>query len=131
MVQESFFYLLDLTLLNGHALYKKVTGKKISALDFQENLIDQLIAEHVQTATSPRGGRPSSHDNPTRLSGRHFPSSIPETDKKKFPTKRCHVCAHTALEAKVRKETRYECTDCDVALCVDPCFKNYHTKSRF
>lgn len=30
---------------------------------------------------------------------------------------------------RIRKETRYYCPDCDVGLCLTPCFKLYHTKA--
>nr|CAH7723801.1 unnamed protein product [Callosobruchus chinensis] len=45
-------------------------------------------------------------------------------DQQKKPTKRCHIC----YEKKVRKESRYWCSECRTGLCPAPCFGVYHTK---
>ena len=42
-------------------------------------------------------------------------------------SKRCALCSAN----KIRKDTRYYCKDCDVGLCVVPCFEYYHTKTDF
>ena len=55
--------------------------------------------------------------------GQHFPSQIPPTDKKKYPQKRCIICRGQG----VRNDTRYFCNVCHVALCKDPCFREYHS----
>ena len=43
------------------------------------------------------------------------------------PTRRCAVCSVN----KIRKDIRYYCKDCDVGLCVVPCFEYFHTKTDF
>ncbi|KAG5320835.1 PGBD4 protein, partial [Pseudoatta argentina] len=53
------------------------------------------------------------------LSARHFPS--------KLPSKRCVVCSNLSS----RKITMYICTDCVASLCVIPCFRTYHTRTRY
>ncbi|KAJ8965446.1 hypothetical protein NQ314_004136 [Rhamnusium bicolor] len=66
---------------------------------------------------------------PSGLSGRHFPEYIPETEKKVNPTRQCGVCSRMrdARGKKIRRESRYWCPQCEVALCVTPCFHIYHT----
>ena len=59
---------------------------------------------------------------------RHFPSPVPETAAQGRKTQwRCHVCATTKRRPTKRKDTRFMCTECDVALCIHPCFTEYHT----
>jgi hypothetical protein len=49
---------------------------------------------------------------------------IPPTEKKSRPTKRCVVC----YKNNKMKETGFWCSDCEASLCVEGCFKTYHTK---
>uniref|UniRef100_A0A0L8FTH1 PiggyBac transposable element-derived protein domain-containing protein n=1 Tax=Octopus bimaculoides TaxID=37653 RepID=A0A0L8FTH1_OCTBM len=42
-------------------------------------------------------------------------------------SKRCTVCKAN----EKRKETRYHCSQCDMPLCVVPCFALYHTEINF
>ena len=61
-----------------------------------------------------------------RLKGRHFADVIAATEKTEKPQKRRVVC----WKRKVRKESRYQCGQCDdrPALCSAPCIMIYHTK---
>ena len=88
----------------------------------------------------PKVERPESEDQserrnstpvpiPLRMSGRHFPEYIPATNRKMNPTKQCGVCRRVrdCNGKKIRRESRYYCPDCNVSLCVSPCFRVYHT----
>ena len=59
-----------------------------------------------------------------RLTGRHFPSTIPPTpgSRKPAPTQWCKVCLNTGR----RKDTRFQCEVCSTTLCVAPCFQRFH-----
>ena len=48
-------------------------------------------------------------------------------EKKARPTKRCVVC----YKNNRRKETVFWCPECEAALCVEECFKAFHTKLNF
>ena len=48
---------------------------------------------------------------------------IPPKKRKRYPQK---ICIHCRQNHGVRKDTRYICTLCDVALCKEPCFAEYH-----
>ena len=52
----------------------------------------------------------------------HQLSQIPATAKKKWPQKPCVYCR----KCGVRRDTRYVCTPCSVAVCND-CFTDYHS----
>ena len=75
-------------------------------------------------------GDAGSHVEPSsefdRLKGRHF-AVIPATKKTEKPQKRCVVY----WKWKVRKESSYQCGQCDdrPGLCPAPCFMISHTKA--
>ncbi|GFU00834.1 uncharacterized protein NPIL_437351 [Nephila pilipes] len=80
---------------------------------------------HVTTPRSAKRQKLQS-DCPLRLTGRHFPDLVPSTSSEKNTSRKCIVCS----KAKVRRETRYQCNECDVVLCVQHCFRNYHTADK-
>lgn len=89
-----------------------------------------MVEKYHSQRPSTSGGRKSS-DNPLRLTERHFIRSVPQTEAQKFRTRRkCFVCAHSTIRPKQRKDTKYMCTSCNVALCLEPCFEDYHTKKK-
>jgi len=65
--------------------------------------------------------------NVPQLLERHFPERILTKKKKARPTKRCVVC----YKNNRRKETVFWCLECEAALCVEECFKAFHTKLNF
>lgn len=127
--KKIFFHLLELALWNAFVLFKKTGGRK-NALDFRIAVIEKMTAKHHREEFSPKAsGCPSTSTNLSRLTGQHFPSLIPPTAKKQNPTRMCGMCSRVrdVKGKKTRRESRYMCEDCDVALCVVPCFKAYHT----
>jgi hypothetical protein len=65
-----------------------------------------------------------------RLTGRHFISKIVQKEGQKSKLLRtCPVCnvptgkRRTPGDARKVVRSKYECKDCDVGLCVDPCFR--------
>ena len=130
--RKFFFHLLDITILNSHALYNIKTGKNMSLANYQRDLIREMLNKfHVPIPTTA-SGRPSAGDEPLKwLSERHFLTPVPPTLKKTNPTRHCHVCSNTTQRERKRKESRYMCTKCNVALCVHPCFQEYHTLKNY
>ncbi|XP_023238888.1 piggyBac transposable element-derived protein 4-like [Centruroides sculpturatus] len=134
--KKVFFHLLDICTFNAFVLYKK-NGGVLSHLDFRINIIETIIQKyHTETRVTKHGQPRTSGPRipgPLRLTERHFPDLLPETDKKKAPTRRCAVCKtkHDGAGKRIRKETRYYCKDCDVPLCAAPCFRIYHTMEKF
>ena len=129
--KKLFSHLLELTIWNAFILYNK-TGHKKNSLDFRLNLIEESKAKYKKTSIKSKG-RPSSEDTPFRLSARHFPDIVPATEKKKNTATLCVVCSRRKNESgkKIRKKSRYFCKECDVRLCVVPCFKIYHIKYNY
>lgn len=127
--KKIFFHLLDFALWNSFILYQKTGGRK-SALDYRMDLVKQMLEKYLEGPVKVTG-RPSIIPPPMRLSARHFPDFIPPTERKANPTRQCVICCRKRDERgkRVRKETRYQCPDCDVPLCVVPCFKTYHTSA--
>jgi hypothetical protein len=106
--RKFFFHLLDITVLNSHAVYNVRTGKNITLADFQLTLIREILQHYHTPRPTAKSGRPSSGDQPLRLTERHFPSPVPPTGKKEKPARKCHVCANTRKKQKIRKGSRYE-----------------------
>jgi len=118
-----FEHLMDVAVFNSFVVYKQCNvNSKLAFLDYKLLLVENIVLKyHFGGAASPRG---LLADCPLRLKARHFPSHIPPSGKKAQPTRKCEVCS----DAKMRHETRYMCLDCgSVPLCVDPCFRLYHS----
>ncbi|CAH2002249.1 unnamed protein product [Acanthoscelides obtectus] len=121
--KKIFFHLLDISILNAHALYQLKTGKKLPLIDFQLQLVKQLLDEHKKAHPRLVAGR-ANEDFSLRLTERHFPSLTEQrNEQNKLVPRRCVVCS----KRRKRRETTYRCLKCDVALCVVPCFEHYHT----
>lgn len=128
--KKIFFHLLDISVWNAFVLYQK-NGGKYSHLNYRLDLVDRLIEKYG--SVNKTKGRPGILPNPLRLTERHFLDIIPSNEKKLRPTRQCFVCCSKRNDngKRIRKETRYFCPDCDVGLCLSPCFKIYHTKAEF
>lgn len=131
--KKQFRHLLNATVLNAYILFKDNYGVLTTHLQFRVRVVERILECHHQPSQNPRCGRPSKDEsNPLRLTAGHFPKFIHATDEKEAPTRRCKVCcSKQGKMAKIRRETRYFCEDCDVALCPAPCFGLYHTKRNY
>ena len=116
-----FRHMIDICCVNSYILYKKMDGK-ISQMEFQMRLIENMILKYHSNEFRP-AVRPPKSAPPTRINAPHYPSFILPTEKKHNPCRRCIVC----YKSGERRETRYTCRDCNVALCPAPCFLYYHT----
>ncbi|XP_017875115.1 piggyBac transposable element-derived protein 4-like [Ceratina calcarata] len=120
--RKYFFHLLDICVWNAYCLYKHNTRKPISMAKFHLNLIRQILQKYRMNMSYHHQ---KSKNNPLRLIERHFPSLY--KPQRKNRNRRCVVC--TANDK--RRESRYECKDCNVGLCVEPCFRIYHTELQY
>ena len=85
---------------------------------------------------------PDPVDSPLCLVERHFIEPIPgqERGRRKHPSHTCFVC-NVSKEAlsdaslgdsyTPKKLTSYWCSICKCALCIDPCFRLYHTEKNY
>nr|CAI5821951.1 unnamed protein product [Callosobruchus analis] len=128
--KKLFFHLMDLSLYNAFVLFQVVTGNKPSFSESRLAVVIQLFDKYPVPVKKQRST--VCVDHPLRLSARHFPAPIPQTAAQGGTTqRRCHVCATTQRDKKKRKDTRFMCKDCDVALCVHPCFEKFYTLKKF
>lgn len=126
--KKIFFHIVEMALWNSFILYRK-SGGKDSALNYRVDLIECIMKKYHSPLQSTKAGWPGNSSRPLRLTERHFPDTIPRTEKKANPTRICVVCSRKrdTRGHRVRRESRYQCSDCEVGLCVSPCFKIYHT----
>ena len=94
---------------------------------FRVDLVQALLIEPGSETERKVQGCLSTGKNVPRLLARHFPERIPPTEKKARPTKRCVVC----YKHNKKKETLFWCPECQAGLCVEGCFKTFHTKLNF
>ncbi|XP_050499979.1 piggyBac transposable element-derived protein 4-like, partial [Diabrotica virgifera virgifera] len=85
--KKLFFHILDLCVLNSHALFLMQNPGQLPLADFQLRLTRQLLESYNVPKTIPRTLNTSKHQ---RLTGRHFPAMVP--NKK---VRRCIVCSQS------------------------------------
>jgi hypothetical protein len=125
---EMFRRLLNVTILNCLIICHANSGQsKIDHFKFRVDLVLALLIEHGSEIERKVQGHHSTDKNVPQLLERHLPERISPTDKKAKPTKRHIVCyKHNKM-----KETVFLCPDCQAGLCVEGCFKTFHTKLHF
>ena len=146
MVEKVFFCLLNLATVNSFILYRKwllscdatkAELKKVTQTEFCTEVIKQMIAKSGDKITPPCIPKCTSAPGLEiqRLTGRHFIQKIIVDGQKTCISRSCKVCVlvackedkRNAIECKCPGHERgYECRDCGVTLCVDPCFYIYH-----
>ena len=100
------------------AYYTNCKLEKIALSDFRLNVVRALVEEFGVQKSDSRG-RPSI-ETPVGIVARHFPSKVESSSDGR---KRCFVCSHTTRGSKHETKISYECKECNVGLCVVPCFK--------
>jgi hypothetical protein len=135
--KKQFRHLINQCVLNAFILYNKKNEVQSTHLKFRTQLIERIIEDYHGPIIYQKNlaARQSVEGmGSVRLTERHFPSFIPSTEGKAAPTRRCRVCCSKAnheQQKKTRKETRYMCSPCNVALCPAPCFEKFHTKKNY
>lgn len=128
--KKFFFHVIDLCVLNAKTMFEIKKEKTLPLAKFHLELIRQLLDKfRGELGKQMAGRRTSEGDTPLRLEHRdgHYPQFLPGTEKKEISQRRCVVCTSHSQ----RKMTRIRCKKCDVALCMVPCFENYHTLKNY
>ena len=142
--KKLFFHLLTLVVIQSHVLhnkYLKSRRRKIWKLDkFFKALTEEvaLVSNPARAIAAAEATREAGPSDVTRLNQPHYPDYLPPTEKKARPTKNCKLCylrsskSGTTASASPepafrRKQTSFWCPDCQVPLCVHPCFRDWHT----
>jgi len=136
------FWLINCALFNSFRIYQKLNPtSQMRYKDFLLQVAKDWATDKVETdsdkdtartGTSSQTPRVPHEDPPGRLSGdmrKHVLEKIvgSECGKRKYPARRCHVCAAD----KKRSETRYICKFCLVPLHKGECFQRYHTLQHY
>jgi Transposase IS4 len=108
------WWMIDMCIINAYSLYNQKQQVKISQLAFRQLLMQELVKQYPQDRA--RIGRPPLTPSPRTGEG-HWPQ---RTDQELD-------CVRCSKEPNQRTRSRIQCELCQVHLCIDPCFKMYHT----
>jgi hypothetical protein len=100
-------------------------NKNMDTLKFRLRLTQGLVEKYGPSVPRPVYGCPSIEPPPKSLTERHFVERIPATGNKAKP-QRCVVCAKHG-----RRDSIYWCSGCEAGLCLEGCFRIYHTQLNF
>lgn len=122
-----FVHLLEITIFNCLIIWNSCHGNRKTFREIKEDIISGLLRKYFTPAENFHLKTKRSRKKfPLCVKLRCFPKRIPPTVKKCHPTKRCVLCK----ENKLCKQTSYFCNECNVPLCIIPCFELFHTTKR-
>ncbi len=125
--KKLFFHLVDCATLTHTSCTRAAQGRREHCIISPE-VVRQLLEQYSEPRNGVGRRGAANGDDPTRLTGRQFPKTIPATPCEKKKQKPCHVCRTSTQRPKARKDTRYMCVECNIAaLCLEPCFEQCHT----
>jgi hypothetical protein len=108
------FWLIDMCIINSWRLYQKQINQKITQLEFRLLLMNQLADINNNNNINNNS---NTHTSNINNNIDHWPIHVSEQG-------RCWYCHHIK---KMRSAPQTKCEYCDIYLCIDGCFKNYHT----
>ena len=133
------FHLLTLTMIQAQILFnkhQKAQGKRVMHLDtFVKSVCNSLATVPVgPREPQPGPSTPAPSSRISRLHDKHFLQEIRDSQGKKL-RRACKVCYSRAKKAKATREelrnkrqlTYFQCKQCQVPLCMEPCMERYHT----
>jgi hypothetical protein len=100
-------------------------NKNVDTLKFR--LISMRHPAKHGSAAAPSVYGCLSLEPPPKRDTATFVGAFPATGKKTKPQKRCIMCSKHGK----RRESSYWCSECEAGLCLDGCFKKYHTTLNF
>ncbi|KAK4318076.1 hypothetical protein Pmani_010902 [Petrolisthes manimaculis] len=130
--KKAFLHLIDICVLNAYILYtQQHQGTTVTLRQFEKTVVKELLVEYG-VRTPQQQARPPAGGQLDRLQSRvwaerHFLDDLPTLASGRSGFRRCYVCMHTTRRPTRRRETRYWCTGCQVALCPGKCYSEYHT----
>ena len=118
-----------MAVVNSYVLYTLLNPNKRKRLtheQFRVQLATDLLPASGNIVPSRRGPRTHSSQPLARLTERHFQVSLGRSEAGRPIQKDCTVCSKR--RGRGRKTTTYKCRECNLPMCVVPCFELYHTK---
>ena len=121
--KKAFFFLLEVSIVNSYVLYcnkNPNTKTRYTHLKYCTELAnDLLVVAGVECTRRSLGPLQSDLSPAARLTERHFM-------EKTGAQRDCHLCSNR--KGRKRKTSIYTCKQCELPMCVVPCFELYHTK---
>jgi hypothetical protein len=103
---------IELAVYNAHTLWKLSNGFNKTQLQFRMDLVKDIVTYHLSgTRAFQSGQKPAGDANPFRLIGKHFIRLIMVRGGEKRKRRRC---------VGRRNDCSYECSQCNVVLCLTP-----------
>ena len=112
--------------MNSYILNTKFGDKQMKQIEFCETIVHYLL----QSATTNEGDEVFQEEETNRLLGKHFPVKLLKTECRELACKVCFVPKKIG-QKRVRKMTAYMCDKCRKAMCIESCFKIYHTQVNY
>lgn len=136
--KKLIFHIINVSIVNSYIIYKECCKAATPMLqrNFRRKLVEQLIQTSGENSAA-HVGRPAPRIL-ERLTGRHFLDRLEEGGKSLH--RQCIVCGPAEREmlppmrsgekrpSRCGHMTSYKCKQCNVPLCITPCFEIYHTK---
>ena len=116
--------------MNSYILYTLQNPDKRRRLSHEQFRVtlatDLLHAAELVTGSVHYGPRRQSLQPAARLTEWHFPISLGKSPAGWLVQHECSVCSRK--NGRKRKTTTYKCQECNLPMCIVPCFELYHTK---
>lgn len=116
--KKLFRRLLNVSINNANVIYGHLPTNKISTRDFRMQLADQILRKHGSACSGSISRVVIPDPIPVAPGQGHFPV------RNATGRNRCKRCS----QAKISRRTPWCCDNCHVNLCIDGCFKLYHTQ---
>ena len=132
--RKLWVHMLNMLVLNAYILNKKFGERKLSHSDYREYIAEYTIHWSNRTYACV------DTDNFIqcgRLVGRHWSMKLERNAMGCIVPHQCKVCCVGLKEKmltgreKKKKSTSYNCQQCNVPLCIDPCFHIYHVEKDY
>ncbi len=135
--KKFYLHMMDVAILNAYNLYVLMNPahprKYKNLRRFQKQCIEDLLEiHHTQPARAQMMGGAGVTDRTlaNHYIAKHQLRANPDAGGRKSQ-RRCHVCANTTRKPRKATRTSYECQECSVALCIAPCFAEFHMYQDF
>ena len=129
--RKLFFHMFNMVMLNSYILNKKF-GQKMQKHEYIEYIATYLVESSFPGVSNLPQRTVASNPCVSRLIERHFPKKISDGKNGHL----CRACNFTKnqlvklgfipVDLK-RKTTSFRCSECDIPLCVTPCFEIFHS----
>ena len=127
--RRTLFYLLDMAVVNSYIVYAEKNPDKRRRLTHEQYIV-QLATDLLSVAgNTPRtalGRHRQSSQPAARLTEQHFLATLGHNQAGRPIQEDCSVCSKR--KGRERKTSTCMCRECNLPMCVVPCFELHHTR---